>query len=190
VTMETVSLSRPCMTRGVHLHAWPWPDASSSPEELLMAGQPKCLTRSLVGGYGFRALCHMSVGCSVWGAHFCRHPGALTSIACSCVAVCCSHRELDVLVEAVGERHLGWMLQMNLMTTSNQTPYRQYNYTPENDPCPRYGDNYDSDEFVTHAGSQPGTSHIVNPRRPDVQRPRAGCTAPARPSLRSTFGTC
>jgi hypothetical protein len=36
-------------------------------------------------------------------------------------------------------------------------------------------------ELVTHTGSQLCTSHIINPRRPDVQRPRAGCTAPARP---------
>jgi hypothetical protein len=66
------------------------------------------LMRCLVGGYGFLAICHMSVGCSVWGARLCRHAGALTSIVCSCVAVCCSHWELDVLVEAVGKRHLGW----------------------------------------------------------------------------------
>ena len=35
---------------------WLWSDASLSPEELLMIDQRKCLTRSLVGGYGFRAL--------------------------------------------------------------------------------------------------------------------------------------
>ena len=73
-----------------------------------MADQPKCLTRSLVGGYGFCALRLVLVGYSVWGARFCRHAGALASIVCSCVAVCCSYRELDVLVEAADVRHLGW----------------------------------------------------------------------------------
>jgi len=32
------------------------------------------------------------------------------------------------------------MLQMNLMTTSNQTTYRQCNHTPKRDACPRYDD--------------------------------------------------
>ena len=109
MTMKTGSLSRPCMTRETPLHAWLWPDASSLLEEdKITRNQPKCLTRSLVGGYGFRAPYLVPMSYAVWVAHLCRHAGALTSIVCSCVAVCCSHWELDVLVEAVGERHLRW----------------------------------------------------------------------------------
>ena len=36
------------------------------------------------------------------------------------VRVCSNHDELGVLVKAAGVRHLGELLQMNVMTTSNK----------------------------------------------------------------------
>ena len=102
VTMRIGSLFRPCTTRGASLHTQVWPDASSSPEEHLIADRPKSLTRCLVGGYNFRAICLMPVVWPVWGARFCRKRGACSHRLCSHVSVrmCSSHDKLEVMVEA------------------------------------------------------------------------------------------
>jgi hypothetical protein len=111
VTTGTGSFFRPCTTRGVSSYAWLWPDALSSLEELLNADQPKFSTRCLVGGFGFRAICLMSVlGWTVWGARLCKNRGACSHKLCSCVAmrICSSHGKLDDLVKAAAVRHLRW----------------------------------------------------------------------------------
>ena len=71
MAMYTGSRCSPCTTRRVSSHAGLLLGASSSPVGKVL-NQLKCTMRSLIGGFGFRAICLTKLPTLAWAARFCR----------------------------------------------------------------------------------------------------------------------